>query len=135
MTEVGIHNHKKIGGGVMGTGKDCSGQSALGSVPCDQPNSVLSGQRKNLFLGAIGRSVIDKDDLGERDVRLLDLFDQWHDVVDFLQRGDDDGSLHGAGADDGIRTHDLLITNQLLYQLSYVGEREGRRTGRPDALF
>ena len=24
-------------------------------------------------------------------------------------------------ADDGIRTHDLLITNQLLYQLSYVG--------------
>jgi hypothetical protein len=26
-----------------------------------------------------------------------------------------------AGADDGIRTRDLLITNQLLYQLSYVG--------------
>ena len=25
------------------------------------------------------------------------------------------------GADDGIRTRDLLITNQLLYQLSYVG--------------
>jgi hypothetical protein len=24
-------------------------------------------------------------------------------------------------ADDGIRTRDLLITNQLLYQLSYVG--------------
>ena len=24
-------------------------------------------------------------------------------------------------ADDGNRTHDLLITNQLLYQLSYVG--------------
>jgi hypothetical protein len=26
-----------------------------------------------------------------------------------------------AGADDRIRTGDLLITNQLLYQLSYVG--------------
>jgi hypothetical protein len=25
-------------------------------------------------------------------------------------------------ADDGIRTRDLLITNQLLYQLSYVGD-------------
>ena len=24
-------------------------------------------------------------------------------------------------ADDGTRTRDLLITNQLLYQLSYVG--------------
>jgi hypothetical protein len=27
----------------------------------------------------------------------------------------------GLGADDRIRTGDLLITNQLLYQLSYVG--------------
>ncbi len=26
------------------------------------------------------------------------------------------------GATGGIRTHDLLITNQLLYQLSYGGE-------------
>jgi hypothetical protein len=25
------------------------------------------------------------------------------------------------GANDGIRTRDLLITNQLLYQLSYIG--------------
>ena len=25
------------------------------------------------------------------------------------------------GADDGTRTRDLLITNQLLYQLSYIG--------------
>ena len=25
------------------------------------------------------------------------------------------------GADDGIRTCDLLVTNELLYQLSYVG--------------
>ena len=79
----------------MGAGKDCSGQSALGSVPCDQPNSVLSGQRTNLFPGAISRSVIDKDDFAERDVRLLDLFDQWHDVVDFLQGRDDDGGCMG----------------------------------------
>ena len=28
------------------------------------------------------------------------------------------------GADDRIRTGDLLITNQLLYQLSYVGIRK-----------
>ena len=27
-----------------------------------------------------------------------------------------------SGADDGTRTRDLLITNQLLYQLSYVGD-------------
>src|SRR5690606_30278883 len=33
------------------------------------------------------------------------------------------------GADDRIRTGDLLITNQLLYQLSYVGVSGGR--GRP----
>ena len=26
-----------------------------------------------------------------------------------------------SGAEDGIRTRDLLITNQLLYQLSYLG--------------
>jgi hypothetical protein len=26
-----------------------------------------------------------------------------------------------SGADDGTRTRDLLITNQLLYQLSYIG--------------
>ena len=30
-------------------------------------------------------------------------------------------------ADDRIRTYDLLITNQLLYRLSYVGEK--RRQG------
>lgn len=37
-------------------------------------------------------------------------------------------------ADDGTRTRDLLITNQLLYQLSYVGKRAvagsgGKTTG------
>jgi hypothetical protein len=30
------------------------------------------------------------------------------------------------GADEQIRTADLLITNQLLYQLSYVGTGEPR---------
>ncbi len=29
------------------------------------------------------------------------------------------------GADERIRTAGLLITNQLLYQLSYIGERHG----------
>jgi hypothetical protein len=28
------------------------------------------------------------------------------------------------GAEDGTRTRDLLITNQLLYQLSYFGARK-----------
>ncbi len=28
-----------------------------------------------------------------------------------------------SGADDQIRTGDLLITNQLLYRLSYIGAR------------
>ncbi len=28
---------------------------------------------------------------------------------------------HKNGADDGTRTRNLLITNQLLYQLSYIG--------------
>ncbi len=27
-----------------------------------------------------------------------------------------------AGADNGTRTHDLMITNQPLYQLSYIGK-------------
>ena len=29
--------------------------------------------------------------------------------------------LNTIGADDKIRTYDLMITNQLLYQLSYIG--------------
>ena len=28
---------------------------------------------------------------------------------------------HVSGAEDGIRTHDLLVTNELLYQLSHFG--------------
>jgi hypothetical protein len=35
------------------------------------------------------------------------------------------GIYYGAGS--RIRTDDLLITNQLLYQLSYAGEKEPRR--------
>ncbi len=31
----------------------------------------------------------------------------------------------GSGADERSRTSDLLITNQLLYQLSYVSPGEG----------
>ena len=31
----------------------------------------------------------------------------------------------GERANDGIRTRDLLITNQLLYQLSYIGVSPG----------
>ena len=31
------------------------------------------------------------------------------------------------GAEDGTRTRDLLITNQLLYQLSYFGVYEGKQ--------
>jgi hypothetical protein len=34
---------------------------------------------------------------------------------------DVDPNFFRTGADDEIRTRDLLITNQLLYQLSYVG--------------
>ncbi len=34
----------------------------------------------------------------------------------------------GSGANEGTRTPDLLITNQLLYRLSYVGNwRKSRR--------
>ena len=40
------------------------------------------------------------------------------------------------GADGRIRTGDLLITNQLLYQLSYVGERCGTASvSGPEAGF
>jgi hypothetical protein len=35
--------------------------------------------------------------------------------------GRDDRRTLDTGADVGIRTPDLLITNQLLYQLSYIG--------------
>ena len=41
-----------------------------------------------------------------------------------------------AGAGDGIRTRDLLITNQLLYQLSYAGTAitvmDNRRGVKPE---
>jgi hypothetical protein len=30
-------------------------------------------------------------------------------------------SSTSSGAEDGTRTHDLLVTNELLYQLSYFG--------------
>ena len=30
--------------------------------------------------------------------------------------------INQSGADDGTRTYNLLITNQLLYQLSYIGK-------------
>src|SRR5471032_1117477 len=38
------------------------------------------------------------------------------------------------GAEDGTRTRDLLITNQLLYQLSYFGARTRRKMASPRAL-
>ena len=37
------------------------------------------------------------------------------------------------GADEGIRTPDLLITNQRLYQLSYISEQPKRGTTPKDA--
>ena len=37
----------------------------------------------------------------------------------------------GAGAGDGTRTRDLLITNQLLYQLSYASDDTFSKTHRP----
>ena len=40
-------------------------------------------------------------------------FHSWRYFVSFVRRH--------TGADERIRTADLLITNQLLYQLSYVG--------------
>ena len=39
------------------------------------------------------------------------------------------GWLSRDGAEDGTRTRDLLITNQLLYQLSYFGALAGRQDG------
>ena len=36
------------------------------------------------------------------------------------------------GAIDGSRTHDLLITNQLLYQLSYDGLLKGLEHDAPE---
>ena len=35
------------------------------------------------------------------------------------------------GATDGIRTHDLTITNRLLYQLSYGGAQAGEIIQHP----
>ena len=37
------------------------------------------------------------------------------------------------GAGSRIRTDDLLITNQLLYQLSYAGKKRGRTVAQTDA--
>ena len=38
--------------------------------------------------------------------------------------------VESSGADDRTRTGDLLITNQLLYQLSYIGFRGGHPGNR-----
>ena len=44
--------------------------------------------------------------------------------------------LHINGAGDGARTHNLLITSQLRYQLRYVGKNGGRcRTRTYDPLL
>ncbi len=40
--------------------------------------------------------------------------------IDFSESGDYAESRDNIGAGDGNRTHDLLITNQLLCQLSYA---------------
>ena len=41
----------------------------------------------------------------------------------------DEDRPHSLGADDRTRTGDLLITNQLLYQLSYIGLSGGASHG------
>jgi hypothetical protein len=38
-----------------------------------------------------------------------------------------DGSLSGGGGDEETRTPDPLLAKEMLYQLSYVPERRGRR--------
>jgi hypothetical protein len=42
-------------------------------------------------------------------------------LIFMVQRVEMGGSRRGNGAEDRSRTDDLLITNQLLYQLSYFG--------------
>ena len=56
---------------------------------------------------------------------------------DLLVRGTHRSTEHGA--DDGVRTRDLLLGKQMLYQLSYVRERgslypvpAGTGAGGPD---
>ena len=51
----------------------------------------------------------------------------------FTERCEAPGS-RPAGASGGSRTHDHLITNQVLYQLSYAGDRQAahRHGGTPD---
>ena len=121
MTKIGIHHHKKISRRSICPCDNGAGQAAFGTVTFDQPYPMRESESPNLVAGAVSRSVINKDDFAERDFGVLDLLNQWHDVVHFLQRRDNDRSKHGAGADDGIRTRDLRFTKPLLYQLSYVG--------------
>ena len=47
--------------------------------------------------------------------------------VQALFRASEISSPSSEEAEDGTRTRDLLITNQLLYQLSYFGVYEGKQ--------
>lgn len=42
--------------------------------------------------------------------------------------------LNRLGAEDGIRTHDLLVTNELLYQLSHFGKYLLTHSNRCNAI-
>lgn len=44
--------------------------------------------------------------------------------TEFEQHFPSDSLIWGDGAENGIRTHDLRITNALLYQLSYLGVKK-----------
>ena len=48
----------------------------------------------------------------------LTLFDTINTII-ILSKSSAAKSAEDYGAEDGTRTHDLLITNQLLYQLSH----------------
>jgi hypothetical protein len=52
-----------------------------------------------------------------------------------LQRGDEHSIKTFSGAGNWTRTSDLLITNQLLYQLSYASTHVERETGLEPATF
>ena len=55
-----------------------------------------------------------------------------HSPPDFLRRGPGGASRRGAG--ERTRTSDLLITNQLLYQLSYASQQRRVKLGPPAHL-
>src|ERR1700716_4364169 len=85
MAQVGIDDNEPFARGRAGTGDDCSGKAERGRLALDQLDRRRTGEGPNRFTGAVGRPIIDEDNLIGRRLALPDPGQERLDVVDFIQ--------------------------------------------------